>query len=295
MQSQQSFQTCQNTCPWKNLRPGLRMLQWNVVVRKKRILSRKKWSSSFAETCWDFQSLEQKKGNVPLPGGVHKTAHAIWRQPYSVCGLGKKGSHLWDKIGMKRHDRLVNNAVVSYILTENDIAKVSQIENILAYLATGDCSTMFQAFQMQLTCSARQWCRWTWMIRPETNVPFNVNTFLTNETSLAVSHSTQGLIEISEYLLNDLHFSYVLLGQVQSDPIERWFGRYRQLNRSNYFVPARQILEAEKCIRLKLLFLFSELNLEELHNVFAGIEQEKLQTIRKAAGYLWNGLAGNIC
>lgn len=45
-------------------------------------------------------------------------------------------------------------------------------------------------------------------------------------------------------------FSFVLLGKFQSDPLEGRFGYYRQLSGGNFYISCRQLLQAEKKIRL---------------------------------------------
>ncbi|XP_071745440.1 uncharacterized protein mRpS7 isoform X4 [Lepeophtheirus salmonis] len=50
----------------------------------------------------------------------------------------------------------------------------------------------------------------------------------------------------------------------QSDPIERRFGWYRQLSEGIYYISARQILEAEKNIRILSLVKFSGLTTSEI-------------------------------
>ena len=44
---------------------------------------------------------------------------------------------------------------------------------------------------------------------------------------------------------------YILSGNIQSEPLEKRFGRYRQLSGANYFGTQKQFLEAEKVIRVK--------------------------------------------
>nr|XP_040567240.1 uncharacterized protein LOC121116989 [Lepeophtheirus salmonis] len=50
----------------------------------------------------------------------------------------------------------------------------------------------------------------------------------------------------------------------QSDPIERRFGWYRQLSRGIYYISVRQILEAEKEIRILSLVKFSGMTSSEI-------------------------------
>jgi len=59
---------------------------------------------------------------------------------------------------------------------------------------------------------------------------------LSRETFLAVRHSCLTISECASYLLDKLCFSYVLLGHLQSDPIESRFGWYRQLSGAIYFI-----------------------------------------------------------
>ena len=67
--------------------------------------------------------------------------------------------------------------------------------------------------------------------------------------------------ELIKYLLTEKDLDYVLTGNLQYDPIERRFGRYRSSAGTNYFISAWQILEAEKSIRIKSLVSLDGLNL----------------------------------
>ena len=69
---------------------------------------------------------------------------------------------------------------------------------------------------------------------------------LTRETFESLYHTSMALRDLATYLLTEKQFHYVLLGQFQSDPLERRFGIYRRMGGCNYFVSVRQILEAEK-------------------------------------------------
>ncbi len=93
-------------------------------------------------------------------------------------------------------------------------------------------------------------------------------TCLTEETFLACIQTTFATIEVTRELLGNDEFRYVLTGNLQSDPIERRFGWYRQLAGSNYFVSVRQILEAEKSIRLKSLVKYAGLSISEVKETF---------------------------
>ena len=65
-------------------------------------------------------------------------------------------------------------------------------------------------------------------------------------------------------MLIERKFEYVLLGQFQSDVIEQRFGWNRQLSGANYFVLVRQVLVAEKSIRVRFLLKFSNLDISEV-------------------------------
>jgi hypothetical protein len=117
-----------------------------------------------------------------------------------------------------------------------------------------------------------------WLQRWKEECKKNMCRGLTNETFLATSQTTAALAELSQYLLHKKGFHYVLLGQFQSDPIERRFGWYRQLAGSNYFVSVCQIIKAEKSIRVKALLKFSRIPLESVRAAFEELEAENNQT-----------------
>ena len=58
--------------------------------------------------------------------------------------------------------------------------------------------------------------------------------------------------------------SYVLLGHLQSDAIERRFGWLRQLSGANFYVSARQVLEGDKKIRALSLLKFAKFCLSDI-------------------------------
>lgn len=86
---------------------------------------------------------------------------------------------------------------------------------------------------------------------------------LTKQTTTAVYQTCTALGDLAKHMLHDKKFDYVLLGKFQSDPIEQRFGWYRQLSGANYFVSVRQVLEAEKSIRVKSLIKFSNMDIKE--------------------------------
>ena len=92
---------------------------------------------------------------------------------------------------------------------------------------------------------------------------------LTKETFCAMKQTCGSIVPLATYLLIEKKFEYVLLGQLQSDPIEKRFGWYRGLAGSNYFISVRQVLEAEKTIRVKALVKFSKLSFLEIKDIFS--------------------------
>jgi len=90
---------------------------------------------------------------------------------------------------------------------------------------------------------------------------------LTKETFLALRHTCLALADCAAFLLDRLAFNFVLLGRLQSDPIESRFGWLRQLSGTNYYVSMRQVLEGDRKIRALSLLRFSEYSLSEIDDV----------------------------
>ncbi|XP_035212330.1 uncharacterized protein LOC118186362 [Stegodyphus dumicola] len=73
---------------------------------------------------------------------------------------------------------------------------------------------------------------------------------LTRETYHALKHTTTTFIQLSDYLLKNLKFQYVLYGKFQTDNLEARFGQYRQMSGANYHISLTQALESEKKLQL---------------------------------------------
>ena len=73
---------------------------------------------------------------------------------------------------------------------------------------------------------------------------------LTSETFLSCTQTMKAVPLLAEHLLERHNFQYVLTGKFMSDPLEARFGWYRQLNGGNFFMSIRQLLHAEKKIRV---------------------------------------------
>ena len=73
---------------------------------------------------------------------------------------------------------------------------------------------------------------------------------LSKQTFTSVKHACIALPEITNHLIQNCGFSYVLSSFLQTDPLEHHFGLYRMMSGSNYHISYLQILETER--RLKL-------------------------------------------
>ena len=68
-------------------------------------------------------------------------------------------------------------------------------------------------------------------------------------------------------LLETKGLDFILTENIQSDLLEKRFGRYRQLIGANYFSSEKQTLDAEKSIRFKSLITFSRYTKKEVSNI----------------------------
>ena len=68
-------------------------------------------------------------------------------------------------------------------------------------------------------------------------------------------------------------FSFVLLGNLQSDPIENRFGWLRQLSGANYYISMRQVLDSDRKIRAMSLVKFSGFTLAEIDDAISASGQ----------------------
>ena len=102
---------------------------------------------------------------------------------------------------------------------------------------------------------------------------------ISHETLTALIHSTKTLIDLSDYLLQSVHFDYILTGKINSDPLEKRFGWYRQLAGANYLLSVRQFLEGEKKIRVKMLTQIENLDISEIQEIFntSNIDRELIK------------------
>lgn len=102
---------------------------------------------------------------------------------------------------------------------------------------------------------------------------------LTRETFIAIRQTVCALSQLAVYLLTSRGLKFVLLGMINSDPLERRFGWFRQLSGANYFASVRQFLEAEKKIRIKCLVKHGNVSLQDVREVFSSCEQKEKDKI----------------
>ena len=75
---------------------------------------------------------------------------------------------------------------------------------------------------------------------------------LTTDTSYALFHTLNGIVELCKYQLETTH-EYVLLGSYSTDPLEKAFGKLRQGSGGTYFLTVQQVIEKLNINKTKLL------------------------------------------
>ena len=89
--------------------------------------------------------------------------------------------------------------------------------------------------------------------------------------------------DLATYLQERHGFSYLLTGKLISDLIKSRFGWYRQVNGGNYFMCAKQLIQAEKKIRV--LNLFQQNVLQSSSKLLTFDEIPLLPTSSKKIGF----------
>jgi hypothetical protein len=75
---------------------------------------------------------------------------------------------------------------------------------------------------------------------------------LTIDTNKAFIQTANAMSKIVPYLFEqNIDMEFLMLGKLQSDPIEHKFGKYRQMSGGQYRVGCRQTLENEKKHRIR--------------------------------------------
>ena len=94
---------------------------------------------------------------------------------------------------------------------------------------------------------------------------------------MCLIQTTSALPQLAVYLIEVKGLNFVLLGYVNSNPIERRFGVYRQSVGGNYYMALRQFLESEKKLRVKFLVKFCKMSFKDIREVFKGIEDPEME------------------
>jgi hypothetical protein len=171
--------------------------------------------------------IERQKVSLVTPIFHDKTIAALqMTDKEDTLELLKKMTHLWKILNVKHplaHVRLNDPDRRPLALDNADSS--SHLEEMLS---------MFKAM-------------------PSGRGPTRVAT-LTSDTRRAFIQTLSGLIHLSNYLLIEREWLYVLLGQLQSDNLEGEFGVYRQLNGCCYYISVEQVLCAARYREVKLFF-----------------------------------------
>ena len=103
---------------------------------------------------------------------------------------------------------------------------------------------------------------------------------MSNDTMLAASHTSLGLVDLAKYLLgkHSAKLQYILLGKIQSDNIEGRFGHLRKLAWRNYWASVRQFYKGESVIRARSLVSFSGCSIDEVKEEMKNTQQDRLST-----------------
>ena len=105
---------------------------------------------------------------------------------------------------------------------------------------------------------------------------------LSKETFEAARHTSAGLADLGEYLINVKKVKYFVPGKCQSDPIEGKFGQYRQMTGGNSYASVRQFVESERTLRVKNLSKLN-LSLSEIKDMFSVSKQSRSESEKKIA------------
>ena len=90
---------------------------------------------------------------------------------------------------------------------------------------------------------------------------------LTNDTSRAIHHTCNGVVDLTKYLLKTSH-KYIVLNRFSTNPLEKSFGKLRQGSGGTYFITVQQVIEKTNIQKASLLLSLNgteELNVIEGH------------------------------
>ena len=96
---------------------------------------------------------------------------------------------------------------------------------------------------------------------------------LMKDTYEAILHTSRSMVTFTKYVFSQFPIKYLLLGKIQTDPLEQRFGWYRNLSGCNYHISVSQLIESEKKIRLQHL-----LKNNSLRELIASTKEENSDT-----------------
>ena len=79
-------------------------------------------------------------------------------------------------------------------------------------------------------------------------------------------------------------YEYVLTARFQSDPLERHFSKYRQMNGGNFLVSLREVNNSEKILKLRSL-IKEDIDIFEEDIFFTANERRERRIQRKIIKY----------
>lgn len=97
------------------------------------------------------------------------------------------------------------------------------------------------------------------------------------QTHAALLHTTDTLYKLCHYLLNDLNFTYVLLGSFQTDDLEERFGKFRKMSGCNYHISVKQIIESERKLKVTSLLRLKSKDIN-VRDIIVQINNTELET-----------------
>ena len=117
---------------------------------------------------------------------------------------------------------------------------------------------------------------------------------LSSETFQSSIQTSEVLVNLPDYLINEKGLEYVLLGNIQSDPLERRFSWYRQSSGANYHISVLQIIQSEKIIRTRSL-IEQGFDMSQIKDIFENVENfDSLESHANALSEMLNFRLENI-
>ncbi|KAH7958677.1 hypothetical protein HPB49_004141 [Dermacentor silvarum] len=103
--------------------------------------------------------------------------------------------------------------------------------------------------------------------------------FLTQSTAEGLRVTMLSMLEISEYLLNQCGFKYVVTGKLNQDPLERFFGKARQAGCENDHPDMPKFLQVYRMLTVYRLLKPPKLGNFEVRQEKAVLDLSSFRTI----------------